>query len=144
MKAKNQRLVLAVLALVAVVGAGLIAVSGLKQEAAFFYAPGDVKKEGLPLDRAVRLGGMVKTGSIQHNADGITLHFIVTDGAAEVPVTFKGIAPDLFKENSGVVAEGRFEPNGQFVADNLLAKHDEKYMPPELAGKMHKTGSLKP
>jgi cytochrome c-type biogenesis protein CcmE len=144
MKAKNQRLVLAGLALAAIIGAGLIAASGLKQEAAFFYAPGDVKKEGLPLDRAVRLGGMVKAGSIQHNRDGVTLHFIVTDGAAEVPVTFKGIAPDLFKEKSGVVAEGRFKPDGAFVANNLLAKHDEKYMPPELAGKMHKTGSLKP
>lgn len=144
MKAKNQRLILALLALAAVIGAGLLAVSGLKQEAAFFYAPGDVRKDDLPLDRAVRLGGMVKAGSIAHDADGVTLRFVVTDGKAEVPVTFKGIAPDLFKENSGVVAEGRFEADGRFIADNLLAKHDEKYMPPELAGKMHKTGSLKP
>ena len=143
MKAKNQRLILALLALAAVIGAGLLAVSGLKQEAAFFYAPGDVPKDDLPLDRAVRLGGMVKAGSIRHDADGVTLRFVVTDGKAEVPVTFKGIAPDLFKENSGVVAEGRFEADGRFIADNLLAKHDEKYMPPELAGKMHKTGSLK-
>ena len=70
------------------------------------------------------------------------MHFIVEDGKAEVPVTFKGIVPDLFKEKSGVVAEGKFEANGLFVADNLLAKHDERYMPPELAGKMHKTNSL--
>ncbi len=143
MKAKNQRLILALLALAAVIGAGLLAVSGLKQEAAFFYAPGDVPKDDLPLDRAVRLGGMVKAGSIRHDADGVTLRFVVTDGKAEVPVTFKGIAPDLFKENSGVVAEGRFQADGRFIAANLLAKHDEKYMPPELAGKMHKTGSLK-
>ncbi|MFM7027302.1 MAG: cytochrome c maturation protein CcmE [Chakrabartia sp.] len=144
MKSKNQRLILALLALAAVIGAGLLAVSGLKQEASFFYAPGDVRQNGAPLDRAVRLGGMVKAGSIIHDPDGVTLHFIVEDGSAEVPVSFKGIAPDLFKEKSGVVAEGRFQPDGRFVATNLLAKHDERYMPPELAGKMHKTDSLKP
>ena len=142
MKAKTQRLVLAVLGLVAVIGAGLLAVSGLKQQAAFFYAPGDVSQSNLPLDRAVRLGGMVKEKSIQHDPDGVTLHFIVGDGKAEVPVTFRGIAPDLFKEKSGVVAEGRFQPDGSFIATNLLAKHDERYMPPELDGKMHKSGSL--
>lgn len=143
MKAKNQRLILALLGLAAVIGAGLLAVSGLKQEASFFYAPGDVAQAGLPLDRAVRLGGMVQAKSIHHDADGVTIHFIVEDGKATVPVMFKGIVPDLFKEKSGVVAEGRFQPDGSFVATNLLAKHDERYMPPELAGKMHKTGSLK-
>jgi cytochrome c-type biogenesis protein CcmE len=142
MKAKNQRLVLAILALVAVVGAGLLAASGLKEDASFFYAPGDVEQSDLPLDRAVRLGGMVKAGSIQHHSDGVTIHFTVEDGKAEVPVSFKGIAPDLFKEKSGVVAEGHFQPDGSFEATNLLAKHDERYMPPELEGKMHKTGSL--
>ncbi|MEY3905302.1 MAG: cytochrome c maturation protein CcmE, partial [Pseudomonadota bacterium] len=100
------------------------------------------QQEAPPLDRAVRLGGMVKDKSIRHDPDGITIHFVVEDGKAEVPVTFKGIAPDLFKENSGVVAEGRFQPDGSFIATNLLAKHDERYMPPELEGKMHKTGSL--
>ena len=144
MKAKNQRLILAVLALIAVIGAGLLAVSGLKQEAAFFYAPGDVAENGLPLGKAVRLGGMVADKSIRHDADGVTIHFVVEDGKSKVPVTFKGIAPDLFKEKSGVVAEGEFHPDGTFVANNLLAKHDERYMPPELAGKMHKTDTLKP
>ena len=136
-------MILAVLALAAVVGAGLLAVSGLREEASFFYAPGDVQRADLPLDRAVRLGGMVKEGSISHDADGVTLRFIVEDGKAEVPVRFKGIAPDLFKEKSGVVAEGSFQPDGSFVATNLLAKHDERYMPPELEGKMHKSDSLK-
>lgn len=144
MKAKNLRLILALLALVAVIGAGLLAVSGLKQEAAFFYAPGDVADNGLPLGKAVRLGGMVADKSIRHDADGVTIHFVVEDGKAKVPVTFKGIAPDLFKEKSGVVAEGEFRADGTFVANNLLAKHDERYMPPELAGKMHKTDTLKP
>ncbi len=144
MKGKNQRLILALLGGVAVIAAGLLAVSGLREEASFFYAPGDVKMNDLPLDQAVRLGGMVKDKSIRQDADGVTIHFVVEDGKAEVPVTFRGIVPDLFKEKSGVVAEGQFRENGQFIADNILAKHDERYMPPELAGKMHKTNSLVP
>lgn len=134
---------LAGLAVLAVAGASGLALSALKDQAAFFYAPGDVKKQGLPLGRAVRLGGLVQGGSIRKAPDGVTMRFVVTDGIATTPVTFKGIAPDLFRENSGVVAEGRFRPDGSFVATNLLAKHDEKYQPPELAGKLHETKSLK-
>ena len=143
MKPKHQRLTLALIALVAVVGAAVLALSALKDQASFFYAPGDVKKTGLPLGRAVRLGGMVAAGSIRRAADGVTMHFVVTDGQATTPVTFAGIAPDLFREKSGVVAEGSFNPDGSFTATNLLAKHDEKYMPPQIAGAMHETKSLK-
>ena len=144
MKAKHQRLTLALVALVAVVGAGILALSALKDQAAFFYAPGDVKKTGLPLGRAVRLGGMVEGGSIKRQPDGVTISFVVTDGLAKVPVAFRGITPDLFREKSGVVAEGSFNPDGSFTATNLLAKHDEKYMPPQVAGAMHETKTLKP
>ncbi len=144
MKAKHQRLTLGLLAVAAVGGASVLALSALKDQAAFFYAPGDVKKDGLPLGKAVRLGGMVEGGSIQRMADGVSMRFVVTDGLATVPVAFRGIAPDLFREKSGVVAEGSFNPDGSFTATNLLAKHDEKYMPPEMAGKMHETKSLKP
>lgn len=142
MKPKHQRLWLAGLAVLAVAGASGLALSALKDQAAFFYAPGDVKKDGLPLGRAVRLGGMVQDKSVRKAADGVTVRFVVTDGIATTPVTFKGIVPDLFRENSGVVAEGQFQPDGSFVATNLLAKHDEKYQPPELAGKLHETKSL--
>ena len=142
MTAKNQRLVLVLLAFAAAVVAALLALSALKDQAAFFYAPGDVKRDGLPLGRAVRLGGMVAAGSLQRAADGVTLRFAVTDGQATTPVTFAGIAPDLFRERSGVVAEGSFRPDGLFVATNLLAKHDEKYMPPQVAGAMHETKTL--
>ncbi|MCW6529941.1 MULTISPECIES: cytochrome c maturation protein CcmE [Sphingomonas] len=142
MKAKHQRLTLALLAVAAIVGAGLLALSALKDRAAFFYAPSDVTAQTLPLGKAVRLGGMVEAGSLKRAADGVTIHFVVTDGRATTPVTFTGIAPDLFKEKSGVVAEGEFRPDGSFVATNLLAKHDEKYMPPEIAGKMHETKTL--
>ena len=142
MKAKHQRLTLALLALAAVVIAGLLALSALKDQAAFFYAPSDVRRDGLPLGRAVRLGGMVEGGSVKRAPDGVTVRFVVTDGRATTPVVFAGIVPDLFREKSGVVAEGMFQPNGSFVASNLLAKHDEKYMPPQMAGKMHETKSL--
>uniref|UniRef100_UPI0035C9A253 cytochrome c maturation protein CcmE n=1 Tax=uncultured Sphingomonas sp. TaxID=158754 RepID=UPI0035C9A253 len=142
MKPKHQRLTLVLLAVGAIGGASLLALSALKDQAAFFYAPGDVKKDGLPLGRAVRLGGMVADHSIQRLADGVSMRFVVTDGVATVPVAFKGIAPDLFREKSGVVAEGAFNPDGSFTATNLLAKHDEKYMPPEIAGKMHETKTL--
>ena len=142
MKAKHQRLTLALLAVVAVAGAALLALSGLRDQASFFYAPSDVQREGLPLGKAVRLGGMVAAGSVAHLADGISIRFVVTDGQAKVPVRFSGIVPDLFREKSGVVAEGMFQPDGSFVATNLLAKHDEKYMPPQVAGAMHETKSL--
>ena len=144
MKAKHQRLTLGLLAVAAVGGASVLALSALKDQAAFFYAPADVKKDGLPLGKAVRLGGMVEGGSIKRLADGVSMRFVVTDGLATVPVAFRGIAPDLFREKSGVVAEGSFNPDGSFTATNLLAKHDEKYMPPEMAGKMHETKTLKP
>jgi cytochrome c-type biogenesis protein CcmE len=145
MKAKHQRLTLLGLAIVAVLGAVFLSMSALADRAAYFYAPADVARKGIPLDRAVRIGGMVKGGSIQREADGVTVQFIVGDeSAATIPVRFTGITPDLFKENSGVVADGRFQPNGTFVADEILAKHDENYMPPELArdGVKHKTDSL--
>jgi cytochrome c-type biogenesis protein CcmE len=143
-KAKHQRLWLALAAVAAIVAAALLALSGLRDQAAFFYAPSDVTPEVLASNRAVRLGGMVASRSVSRAPDGVTVRFRVTDGKALTPVTFAGIVPDLFREGSGVVAEGSFRPDGTFVATNLLAKHDEKYMPPEIAGKMHETKSLDP
>jgi cytochrome c-type biogenesis protein CcmE len=145
-KAKNQRLTLLVLAIAAVLGAVLLAMSALKDQAAYFYAPGDVAREAPPVGRAVRIGGMVQAGSLERAADGVTLHFIVKDETPHtIPVRFTGIVPDLFRENSGVVAEGRFQAGGLFVADNILAKHDENYMPPQLDPKKgeHKSETLK-
>lgn len=145
MKAKHQRLILALVALFALVGAGLLAASALKDEAAYFYAPNDVKTKGVEAGRAIRLGGMVVDGSLKREADGVTIRFDVTDGKATVPAKFSGIAPDLFKEGSGVVAEGSFDRSGTFVANNLLAKHDERYMPRELEGMQYdaKTHEMK-
>jgi cytochrome c-type biogenesis protein CcmE len=141
MKAKHQRLTLVLLALGAVGGASVLALSALEDEAAFFYAPSDAAR-GVPVGKAVRLGGMVETGSLKRAADGVTQHFVVRDDGGRVAVSFAGIAPDLFKEGSGVVAEGSFVSNERFVATNLLAKHDERYMPPQTGKTLHKTASL--
>jgi cytochrome c-type biogenesis protein CcmE len=141
-KPKNQRLSLLIVAVLAVLAAALLAMIGLRQQASYFYAPADLLREQPPAGREVRLGGMVVKGSLHHQRDGVTIRFAVTDGLKTVPVRFRGIAPDLFREGSGVVAEGMLDPDGTFVADNLLAKHDERYMPPQIAGSMHRTGKV--
>lgn len=127
---KHQRLVLVVLALAALLGAVLLAMWGLKDRAAYFYTPSDIASAAP--GRASRLGGMVEKGSLTHDRDGVTIRFTVSDGEARVPVTYRGIVPDLFREGSGVVAEGRLD-RGTFIADTILAKHDERYMPPQMA-----------
>lgn len=142
MKAKHQRLTLLALAVLAIVGAGFFALSALQDQATYFYSPSDVAEQGVEAGRAIRLGGMVAVGSIKKGDDGVSYNFIVTDGLRSVPVIFKGIPPDLFKEDSGVVGEGSFGEDGVFIADNLLAKHDERYMPPQMEGKLHKAESL--
>ena len=134
MKSKHQRLILVLIAMAAVTGAGLLAASALKDEAAYFYAPDDVRVKGVEPGRAIRLGGMVVPGSLKKEADGVTIRFDVTDGKGTVPARFTGIVPDLFREGSGVVGEGAFNKNGTFIATNILAKHDERYMPRELEG----------
>ena len=130
---KHQRLILVILAVAALVGAVLLAMWGLKDRAAYFVTPSDIAAGRSTPDKAMRLGGMVVKGSLKRDPDGLTIRFIVSDMTAETPVVFRGIAPDLFKEGSGVVAEGRLQPDGLFVADNILAKHDERYMPPQMA-----------
>ncbi len=132
LKPKHQRLVLVLLAVVVLIGAALLAIWGLRGQASYFYVPSDMVADPPEAGRAVRLGGMVEVGSIKTQPDGVTKTFVVGDGKARVPVRYTGITPDLFVEGSGVVADGRLEPDGTFVADTLLAKHDENYMPREL------------
>ena len=141
MKPKNQRLVLATAAAAAVLLAVLLGMWGLRERASYFYTPADVVAGKAEQGRGVRLGGMVERGSIQRRPDGVTIRFVLTDGQARTPVVFRGIAPELFREGTGAVAEGRLE-NGTFVADTILAKHDERYMPPELGNLAaeHKAG----
>lgn len=132
MKPKHQRLVLAVVALVALIGAALLAASALRDEASYFYTPATLAKADVEPGKAIRLGGMVQRGSIKRDADGLTVRFVVQDRDATQPVMYKGITPDLFVEGSGVVADGRMDKSGIFVAESLLAKHDENYVPREL------------
>ncbi len=135
MKAKHQRLVLVVLALAALIGAALLASYALRNQASYFYLPEQMEATPPEVGKAVRLGGMVAPDSLQTLEDGITVTFTVTGREnSAVPVRYAGILPDLFVEGSGVVAEGRLATDGTFVADNLLAKHDENYVPRELEG----------
>lgn len=144
-KAKRQRLWLLSLAIGAVGVAVLLGMSAMSSQAAFFYTPGDVQAKGLQLDRAVRVGGMVKPGSLQKQADGLTIHFLVGDESAHViKVRYTGVPPTLFREGSGVIAEGRFQPDGTFIATEILAKHDENYSTPGMENGQHKTESLDP
>ncbi|HEX7711489.1 MAG TPA: cytochrome c maturation protein CcmE [Sphingomonadaceae bacterium] len=129
---KHQRLALILIALVALVGAALLAAWALRNQASFFYVPSDIVAHPPPPGQAGRLGGMVEKGSLKSEPDGVTIEFVVTDDKAKVPVRYSGIVPDLFEEGSGVVAEGHLAANGTFVADTLLAKHDENYVPREL------------
>jgi len=141
MKPKNQRLVLVGAAMFAILVAVLLAMWGLRERASYFYTPADIVAGNAVQGRSMRLGGMVKRGSIVRQPDGVTIRFVLTDGKAETPVVYRGIVPDLFREGSGAVAEGRLQ-NGAFTADTILAKHDERYMPPELGNLAaeHKAG----
>lgn len=132
MKPKHQRLVLALVALVALIGAGLLAASALREEASYFYTPATLANADVQPGTAIRLGGMVQNGSIARGVDGLTVRFVVQDRDAVQQVIYKGITPDLFVEGSGVVADGRLRADGVFVAESLLAKHDENYVPREL------------
>jgi len=141
MKPKNQRLILVACAIVAVLAAVLLAMWGLRSQASYFYTPADIVAGKAAQGQGIRLGGMVEKGSLRHEPDGVTIRFIVSDGKARTPVIFRGIPPELFREGSGVVAEGRVE-GGTFIADTILAKHDERYMPPQLGNLAaeHKAG----
>lgn len=132
MKAKHQRLILALVALVGIAGAGVLGASALRDEAAYFRTPADIKAGAATTGEPMRLGGMVAAGSIKRQSDGVTIHFVATDGKASVPVEFTGIVPDLFAEEAGMIADGRMRADGTFVADRILAKHDERYMPPQM------------
>jgi cytochrome c-type biogenesis protein CcmE len=129
---KHQRLVLVSLALLALVGAVVLAMWGLSDRAAYFVTPSDLAAGKGSDGTAIRLGGMVVKNSLTRDADGVTIRFTVSDLKASTAVRYRGITPDLFREGSGVVAEGRMV-GGLFVADTILAKHDERYMPPQMA-----------
>jgi len=133
MKPRHKRLVLIAAGLGAIAIAAALVLNAFRSNLVFFFSPSQIAAGEAPKDRAFRVGGMVETGSVKRQADGITVQFVVTDTAKSVPVVYKGILPDLFREGKGVVAEGRLSADGVFRADQVLAKHDENYMPPEAA-----------
>jgi cytochrome c-type biogenesis protein CcmE len=140
--AKKQRLLLGLLALAALLSAGLIGLVALQDRATFFYAPSDLASDPPSPAAEIRLGGLVKEGSIARRPDGLTIDFVVTDRARETRVSYTGLVPDLFKEGQGVIATGRLQPDGHFEARELLARHDENYMPPEVAAALQKSGGM--
>ena len=140
MKRKHRRLVFLVSGMLALgVAAGLV-LSAFEENLVFFYSPSDLVEKKLPEGRRFRLGGLVEEGSVKRLSDGLTIEFVVTDLVATVPVSYKGLLPDLFGEGQGVVAEGVLSASGVFVADGVLAKHDENYMPPEVAEALKRSG----
>ncbi|HQR83452.1 MAG: cytochrome c biogenesis protein CcmE [Polynucleobacter sp. 24-46-87] len=129
MKPRHKRAAIIVGALVAIAIAAVLILNALNSNIALYVTPSEVAAGNAPKGQAFRIGGMVKDGSVKR--DGLTVHFVITDMAKDIPVAYTGILPDLFKEGKGAVIQGRLESNGQFVASEVLAKHDENYMPPE-------------
>jgi cytochrome c-type biogenesis protein CcmE len=140
MTRKRKRLLVVLLGLGMLGIASALVLFAFNDNLVFFMSPSDLASKGAPETRRLRLGGLVETGSVAHEADGRTIDFRITDGNSAVPVVFSGVLPDLFREGQGVVVEGAMAKNGIFRADTVLAKHDERYMPPEVADALKKAG----
>ena len=133
MKPRHKRIALIVGGLAGLGIAAALVLSAFQENLVFFYSPTQVANKEAPQGKSFRIGGLVEQGSLKRGSDGLTVTFNVTDTAKVIPVTYSGILPDLFKEGKGVVAQGRLQPDGSFKAHEVLAKHDENYMPPEAA-----------
>jgi len=131
LRRRRMILVLGIIAGVSIAGA--LALRAFRENVTFFFDPSQVAAGQVPAGARFRLGGMVTQGSLHRAPGSLEVHFVVTDFNHDVPVSYTGVLPDLFREGAGVVAHGRLRPDGTFVADEVLAKHDEKYMPPEVA-----------
>ena len=140
MKPKRRRLYFVVAGMVLLGAAAGLTLYAMNDTLVFFYSPSELLAKQIPPGRTLRIGGLVETGSVARDGDGTTVHFRVTDTAKTVPVVYKGILPDLFREGQGVVAEGTMSQDGVFVAAEVLAKHDEKYMPKEVVEALKKSG----
>lgn len=133
MKSRHKKLMVIVLGLAGIGIAAALILNAFQSNLVFFFSPTQVARGEAPTDRAFRIGGLVESGSLKRESTGLTVHFVVTDTAKSMNVTYTGILPDLFKEGKGVVAEGKLGADGVFTATQVLAKHDENYMPPEAA-----------
>ena len=135
MKPRQKRIAFIALAAIGVVIASILVITGLRDGigVSYFYSPTKVANGEAPTDQVIRIGGLVKEGSIKRVGDGLEVRFFITDNAVDIETSYTGILPDLFKEGKGVVARGRLGPNNLFMAEEVLAKHDENYLPPEAA-----------
>jgi len=133
MTPRRRRLVLVLGILAGVSVAGALALSAFRQNVTFYFIPSEIAAGKVPVGETIRLGGMVTRGSLRRVPGTLEVHFLVTDSHHDVPVTYDKVLPDLFREGAGVVAHGHLRTDGTFVADEVLAKHDEKYMPPKMA-----------
>ena len=140
MKRKHKRLSFVVVGMALLTAAVILILFALNDSVVFFYSPSDLAEQDVPPDRRFRLGGLVEENSVVRAEDGVTTTFRVTDLSRTVAVSFRGLLPDLFREGQGVVAEGQLDAKGVFVASDVLAKHDENYMPPEVAEALRKSG----
>lgn len=131
MKTRHKRIAFIVAGVTGLGLAALLVLNAFEDNLVFFFSPTQVAAKEAPIGRTFRVGGLVEEGSLKRDTDGLTVRFLVTDTAQSIPVVYKGILPDLFKEGRGCVAQGRVGDDGVFYADNVLAKHDENYMPPE-------------
>ena len=147
MKPRHQRMIAIAAGLALIAIAATLVLNAFQGNVVFFFSPSQIAAKEAPVDRTFRVGGMVEKGSLKRRADGLTVEFIVTDTAKSIPVVYSGILPDLFKEGKGVVAQGKLGPDGVFTAQEVLAKHDENYMPPEAAAALKQAadhgGSMK-
>jgi cytochrome c-type biogenesis protein CcmE len=143
MKPRHQRMVAIAAGVTLIAVAVALVLNAFQGNIVFFFSPSQIAAKEAPLDKTFRVGGMVEKGSLKRQSDGLTVTFIVTDTARSIPVTYTGILPDLFKEGKGVVAQGKLGPDGAFHASEVLAKHDENYMPPEAAHALSKAEAEK-
>ena len=138
MKPRHKRLVLIAVGLLALGGAAALILNAFQSNLVFFFSPSQVAAREAPQGRSFRIGGLVQPGSLRRESDGVSVRFVVTDTAHDIPVVYAGILPDLFKEGKGVVAQGQLGSDGVFRANEVLAKHDANYMPPEAADAVEK------
>jgi len=141
-KPRHKRFAMIAGGLVALGAATAFVLAAFRENLVFFFTPSQVEAKEVPQGRAFRIGGLVVPGSLRRRADGLTVQFIVTDTAKDVPVVYKGILPDLFREGKGVVTQGKLGGDGVFYASEVLAKHDENYMPPAAADAIRQAQSI--
>jgi cytochrome c-type biogenesis protein CcmE len=139
---RKRRLIGVLVILVGVGAAAVVATKALNENMLYFWSPTDVREQAMTPGKRIRLGGLVAAGTVTRAPNSLAVSFIVTDGAASVEVHFDGILPDLFREGQGIIAIGEMMPEGHFQAAEVLAKHDENYMPPEVADALEKAGHV--